>query len=582
MKTSRPITARSYAPATAGGRGTAHRSLLTAHYNGAVRLTSLLTLCALLAALCVLPFITSTRAADSSFIDCHASLGWISDRAWMHGPRSSPSALNALLAARTLRPTAFVVPLTGGGSITALGSPLTENFDGLSSTVGTGVAWTDNSTISGAYTSQTTYNVATGSSTTGAMYSFGVAGANPVTDRALGAINSNTTGDIFYGFKLTNNTGANIGALVVSYTGEQWRDAGNNPAVAQTINFGYQVATAGVVTDANVPTTGWTGVNVLNFTSPKFTTTAGLLDGNTAANRTAVSSTIVFPTPVANGQEIWIRWQDPNDANSDHGLAIDDLSITALALAPNTISGQVLTPGGLAGIGSGRTVTLLQNGTAAGSGTTDVSGNYSISGVTLASGDKLAVFIDNAAEFGATVTLSGTSDITTLNIWQNSLIVRTASGTITNANLKSAQGGSPDADLTAIYTVDGSNNLTTPAGVSLQIWSSSSYAPGANINDGGDWTNNGTFTAGASTVKLNSSAGNQAIGGNFDSFFSSLTIDNVPVNPTPSTNNVITLKVNTHVTSALNVTHGVFNQGASASDDFTLTTNTVTVGSGAT
>jgi len=500
----------------------------------------------------------------------------------MHGPRSSPSALNALLAARTLRPTAFVVPLTGGGSITALGSPLTENFDGLSSTVGTGVAWTDNSTISGAYTSQTTYNVATGSSTTGAMYSFGVAGANPVTDRALGAINSNTTGDIFYGFKLTNNTGANIGALVVSYTGEQWRDAGNNPAVAQTINFGYQVATAGVVTDANVPTTGWTGVNVLNFTSPKFTTTAGLLDGNTAANRTAVSSTIVFPTPVANGQEIWIRWQDPNDANSDHGLAIDDLSITALALAPNTISGQVLTPGGLAGIGSGRTVTLLQNGTAAGSGTTDVSGNYSISGVTLASGDKLAVFIDNAAEFGATVTLSGTSDITTLNIWQNSLIVRTASGTITNANLKSAQGGSPDADLTAIYTVDGSNNLTTPAGVSLQIWSSSSYAPGANINDGGDWTNNGTFTAGASTVKLNSSAGNQAIGGNFDSFFSSLTIDNVPVNPTPSTNNVITLKVNTHVTSALNVTHGVFNQGASASDDFTLTTNTVTVGSGAT
>jgi hypothetical protein len=41
----------------------------------------------------------------------------------------------------------------------------------------------------------------------------------------------------------------------------------------------------------------------------------------------------------------------------------------------------------------------------------------------LASGDKIAVFISGASEKGATVTLSGTADITNLNLRQNSLIV---------------------------------------------------------------------------------------------------------------------------------------------------------------
>src|SRR5262245_41409022 len=72
--------------------------------------------------------------------------------------------------------------LTNGGSITALGVQLTEDFDTLAST-GTGIAWVDNSTIPGWYSTRATYNSGTGSSNTGALYSFGVAGANPVTDR---------------------------------------------------------------------------------------------------------------------------------------------------------------------------------------------------------------------------------------------------------------------------------------------------------------------------------------------------------------------------------------------------------------
>src|SRR5215510_11150207 len=94
---------------------------------------------------------------------------------------------------RGLRPSSA---LTNGGSITALGTPLVENFDSLAS-VNTGITWTDNSTIPGWYSTRTTYNSGAGSSNAGALYSFGVAGVNPVTDRALGSIASGSTGTIY-------------------------------------------------------------------------------------------------------------------------------------------------------------------------------------------------------------------------------------------------------------------------------------------------------------------------------------------------------------------------------------------------
>ena len=96
--------------------------------------------------------------------------------------------------------------LTNGGSITALGTPLTENFDALAST-GANITWADNSTIPGWYSPRATYNSGTGSSNTGSLYSFGVAGTNPVTDRALGSVASGGTGTVFQAARLTNNTG---------------------------------------------------------------------------------------------------------------------------------------------------------------------------------------------------------------------------------------------------------------------------------------------------------------------------------------------------------------------------------------
>jgi endonuclease G len=219
--------------------------------------------------------------------------------------------------------------LSNGGSINALGVPLTENFDTLAST-GTNITWVDNGTIPGWYSSRATYNSGTGSSNTGALYSFGVTGTNPVSDRALGSVASGGTGAVFHAVRLTNNTGATITSLDISYVGEQWRNGGNT--VAHTLTFQYQVANSGVITGANTPAAEWTTFSALNFTGPVVGATATVLDGNAPANRVAISATLAVT--VNGGQEIWLRWQDPDDTGNDHGLAIDDFSVTANGVSP--------------------------------------------------------------------------------------------------------------------------------------------------------------------------------------------------------------------------------------------------------
>ncbi|HEV8238303.1 MAG TPA: ExeM/NucH family extracellular endonuclease [Thermoanaerobaculia bacterium] len=219
-------------------------------------------------------------------------------------------------------------------SMTTLGNPVTQNFDSLA-TSGTANTWTDNTTLTGWYsqfsatpTNPTTYRADSGGSNTGAVYSWGIASVNPLTERALGSVSSGTPVNIYNAVRLVNNTGVTVTQLDVSYDGEQWRDGGATIPVAQTTFFEYQIANAGVITDANTPATGWTSVSALDFTSPTFvnTTTGAAVDGNQAANRTAKSSSILLA--IAPGQEVWLRWRDPNDAGNDHGLAVDNFSAT--------------------------------------------------------------------------------------------------------------------------------------------------------------------------------------------------------------------------------------------------------------
>jgi uncharacterized repeat protein (TIGR01451 family) len=205
----------------------------------------------------------------------------------------------------------------------------TENFDALAAS-GTANPWTDDSTLPGWFSQFTTtanpitYIADAGTSTTGGLHSYGT-GAS--TERALGSIGSNAIAAsgavaIFNAARFVNNTGSTITSLDISYAGEQWRNGGN--ASAQPLDFQYQVANAGAITDANTPTVGWTDFNALDFVSPVTGTTAASLDGN--VNRLLFSQSLAVT--VAPGQEIWLRWVDTNDAGNDHALAIDDVSVT--------------------------------------------------------------------------------------------------------------------------------------------------------------------------------------------------------------------------------------------------------------
>jgi len=230
---------------------------------------------------------------------------------------------------------AVLAPLASAQvSLTTLGSPYTQNFDSLATT-GTANAWTDNSTIVGWYAqfsatpaNPTTYRADSGGSNAGAIYSWGVAGVNALTERAFGMLSSGTPVTVLTAVRFVNNTGSTISSFDISYNGEQWRDGGAATPAAQTTFFEYRVGAAGAITDANTPSTGWTAFSSLNFTSPTFTNTGAgaAIEGNQAANRTAKSATLTVT--VNPGEEIWLRWRDPNDAGNDHGLAVDDLSVT--------------------------------------------------------------------------------------------------------------------------------------------------------------------------------------------------------------------------------------------------------------
>ncbi|WP_080059331.1 DUF5689 domain-containing protein [Spirosoma aerolatum] len=198
----------------------------------------------------------------------------------------------------------------------------TQNFNTLASS-GSGT-WSDNSTIQGWYAAitngsnvtnaATAYTVDPGSSNAGGLHSYGAASA---TDRALGSVGSGSAKAIYYGVLLVNNTGSPITALSVSYKGEQWR---SSTSVQNVLSFAYKVG-ANSVSESD-----YTSNSLLDFVGQSPVSTNGALDGNT--NAKTISSTFNVNIPV--GEKIMLRWMDVDDAGSDAGLSVDDLTVSVV------------------------------------------------------------------------------------------------------------------------------------------------------------------------------------------------------------------------------------------------------------
>lgn len=297
--------------------------------------------------------------------------------------------------------------IAGSGSIELTnGGTANETFDTLVATGGSGTlpaGWYVVETGTAA-AANGQYTAGTGSSNTGDVYSFGSSGSS---DRALGAVLSSTNVSMF-GAQFTNATGAAVAALDIAYTGEQWRlgTAGRADRLDFQISF-----------DASSLTTGtWIDVDALDFSSPVTAGTVGALDGNAAANRTAISATVQLSTLIQNGQTFWIRWKDADASGADDGLAIDNFSIRAAA---GTVTPPTPKPGVLdiadASLAEGQAGVQDMVFTVSRSGGSDgaIFASYAI---ILGSGAGAADATDLGAGYAATGTVSFADGQTTAQI----------------------------------------------------------------------------------------------------------------------------------------------------------------------
>lgn len=264
-------------------------------------------------------------------------------------------------------------------SLVALGTSASENFNTLA-TSGTSATlpqgWTFSEVTDGSYTAND------GSSNSGNTYSYGT-GTN--TDRAFGMLRSGSNSSTI-GAKFRNDTGAAITAINVSYTGEQWR-LGTTGRVDR-MEFEYST------TATSVGGTGFTPATSANFTAPVTSGTTGALNGNSAANRAAVTATI-GGLNIPNGATFWIRYVDFDASGSDDGLAIDDFSLTPCA----TATASIVSNNGPVCSGSNAVFTLT--------GTPNATVTYTING-----GSSQNATLDGSG--AATITINGATAAQTL------------------------------------------------------------------------------------------------------------------------------------------------------------------------
>lgn len=202
-----------------------------------------------------------------------------------------------------------------GQDFNTLGASGTSDF----STLPTG--WMYNETGTNA---NTTYAASDGSGGTfsGNTYSFGATGSS---DRAIGYTRSGSLIPVMGAF-FSNNTGAPVTSLTITYTGEQWRlgTSGRN----DRMDFQYSTNAISLASGT------WTDADGLDFIAPNSAGTVGAFDGNASGNRITITYTLIGLN-IPNNSTFAIRWTDYDVTGAEDGLGVDDFTIT-LGCTPPT------------------------------------------------------------------------------------------------------------------------------------------------------------------------------------------------------------------------------------------------------
>ncbi len=224
-----------------------------------------------------------------------------------------------------------------------------QNFDSLGTVT---VSWADNSTLPGWYLNSTVLGIpasvtsSTGNNSGGGAFNVGVAGVNPVTDRALGWLNASTIGTAYIGVQLQNNSGQDyVGNVSITLTYEQW-SARNT--VSDPLEVDYK---ANLVSTGNQLTSpSWTVLG--SIASSNLSNTGGgtthYIDGNAPGNFATVTETVTFTSaaPWMAGTFLWFRTKDSDISGNDDLNAIDDVTINVAAQSvPEPACGALLVTG---------------------------------------------------------------------------------------------------------------------------------------------------------------------------------------------------------------------------------------------
>ena len=158
------------------------------------------------------------------------------------------------------------------------------------------------------------------------------AGAAPI-DAALGTQPTDQrtpgvgSGGIFYGVALVNRSGKTLQTLRLSYRVELWRlavTASTQTTLTASVRVGGTGLTDGI----------WTlmpgGVYTTPIAGEGEGAQARSLDGNAPENVVRFTDLTLTDLDLAPGQTLWVRWFDVNNRFADHGIGLDDVSITLL------------------------------------------------------------------------------------------------------------------------------------------------------------------------------------------------------------------------------------------------------------
>jgi|GEM_PF-1373829 len=399
--------------------------------------------------------------------------------------------------------------------ITGTGVSYTQDFNTLS----TAGAWANPSLGSwyatGPFgTPLTSIVLNDGEASSAELTSFGTDG-----DRALGLAPSQTHIGEKYNlvWRFKNTTGSSISALVVSWAGEQWRDATTE---SQSIQLKYLISASDITTyqegDLSAVSGGVFNSLYNNGDDSK-------LNGNYSANRSLFTNNIIQSIP--NGYEIVLVWSF-TEAGVNHQLAIDDISVTAKI--PQTItfspSGTIVKNYGDASFNLGATSTsgLTINYTSSNSSVASVSG----SAVQILGPGSTII---TAAQVGDAQYLAATSETKVIEVKPKTPTANAASNTTNSsftANWSIDNGGRNDSTSYVIRyaTVKSfSPTLSTTSGVNTRSKSIGSLLPNTiyfyktyavNTSVFSSFSQASAITTGTNYVSAN--AGNWDTGSNWD------------------------------------------------------------------